>query len=221
MDFAITAQDYMAYFQMVLDVLSHNREYVSCLDAATGDGDHWANMYSGFKKLTEQSQNWKSLSLSELFQKCAYVLMSGVGGSSGVLYGSAYLEASKVINGVEALHLKELCTVLDTMCTAIMERGQTKPGFKTMVDSIYPAVQAYKKGLSENIPADKLLTQVSHAALDGAENTRNMSAVKGRACYRPDKGKGHVDPGAVTMAYQICTLVEYALTHMVEKNREE
>lgn len=216
MDFTITTQDYIVYLHTVLDVLNHNRDYISRLDAATGDGDHWANLHSGFQKLKVQSQEWSTLSLGDLFQKCALVLMSEVGGSSGVLYGSAYLEASKVVKEMNALHLKELCLVLDAMCRAVMERGQTKPGFKTMVDAIYPAVETYKKGLAEHVQANKLLPLISHSALEGAENTKNMSAVKGRASYRTDKGVGHIDPGAVTMAYQICTLMECASAHLSE-----
>ena len=35
------------------------------------------------------------------------------------------------------------------------------------------------------------------------DETKNMEATKGRASYREDKGVGHLDPGAVTMYYQI------------------
>lgn len=46
------------------------------------------------------------------------------------------------------------------------------------------------------------------AALAGAENTKNMPAIRGRAFYQADKGVGHLDPGAVTMSYQIEELMK-------------
>ena len=35
-----------------------------------------------------------------------------------------------------------------------------------------------------------------------------MEAVRGRASYQTDKGVGHLDPGAVTMSYQIEILMD-------------
>lgn len=46
-------------------------------------------------------------------------------------------------------------------------------------------------------------------AKEGAEETKNMEAARGRASYRTDKGVGHLDPGAVTMAIQIECLGNY------------
>ena len=35
-----------------------------------------------------------------------------------------------------------------------------------------------------------------------------MEAIKGRATYQANKGVGHLDPGAVTMAWQIEALCD-------------
>ena len=53
------------------------------------------------------------------------------------------------------------------------------------------------------------------AAIDGAEATRDMECVKGRASYQANKGVGHLDAGAVTMSYQIECLCDYIAKNLI------
>ena len=77
-----------------------------------------------------------------------------------------------------------------------------------MIDAIYPAWKAFEKGLAIGCEDLVLLEEVKAASLAGAEATRGMEAVKGRASYRTDKGVGFLDAGAVTMSYQIACLCD-------------
>jgi dihydroxyacetone kinase-like protein len=142
-------------------------------------------------------------------------IMSSVGGSSGVLYGSAYIGAAKTCKNIDALDRTSLCDALDAMVNAMMKRGDSKPGQKTMIDAIYPAVEAYKKALENNLPDAELLSDVKQAAVKGAELTENMEAIRGRACYQANKGVGRLDPGAVTMSYQIETLMDFIQSNLI------
>ena len=63
--------------------------------------------------------------------------------------------------------------------------------------------------MEHNCDDQTLCERVKKAAVDGAENTKNMEAVRGRATYQANKGVGHLDPGAVTMSYQIIALMDY------------
>ena len=56
-----------------------------------------------------------------------------------------------------------------------------------------------------------IITKFIEGAKQGAESTKGMEAVKGRASYRSDKGVGHLDPGAVTMAMQLECMGNYIL----------
>lgn len=216
MGFRITTEDYIEYIKKAYEVIYDNGEYVTNLDLATGDGDHWSNLNMGFKKLVELSDGWKDFSLSELFKEIGKTMMSVIGGSSGVLYGSAYLAASKVALGKDYLDREELFNCLSAMLDAIITRGQAKPGFKTMIDSLYPALEEYKKCMQENVEDISLSIRVKAAAAEGAENTKNMEAVKGRATYQANKGIGHLDPGAITMSYQIISLMD-----MIEQRTDD
>ncbi len=208
MGFEIRMIDYAAYIVKAYTKIHNDKEYITDLDLATGDGDHWANMDMGFGKIVENISTIETLSLSDGMKEIGKIMMSVIGGSSGVLYGSAYLAAAKVTKGLEVLDRNSIYEVLNAMLDAIMSRGQAKPGFKTMIDSLYPSVKVYELSLKENIDDKSLCMRVRQAAIDGANETAKMEAVRGRATYQADKGVGHLDPGAVTMSYQIICLMD-------------
>lgn len=211
MSFALTSMDYANYLKKAAAKIDENKNYISDLDAATGDGDHWTNMKLGFDKLIESYDELAAMNVSDMYKKMGMIMMSSIGGSSGALYGSAYISAAKALKGNETIDLNGLLLVFDAMSNAIMERGQCKPGFKTMLDALYPAVEVMKKGIADGIDEKEILTMAKKASLDGVQSTKDMEAVKGRACYQANKGVGHIDPGAVTMSYQIEVLVDYIL----------
>ena len=201
--------EYVDYLLEVAKKIASEKDYITELDAATGDGDHWANMNTGFTKLIEKEAELRAEELSGLFKKAAMTIMSGVGGSSGILYASAYLKAAVAANGIQSMDAAALCNILDAELQGIMQRGNGQPGFKTMIDPLYQAVEAMKKALPEGDEA--AVRAMQQGAKAGMEATRDMEAVRGRACYQANKGVGHLDPGAVTMYYQLDLLAEAAL----------
>ncbi|HRT70611.1 MAG TPA: dihydroxyacetone kinase subunit DhaL [Syntrophales bacterium] len=205
----IDSVHYMEYIAAVAKKIEESKTYITELDSATGDGDHWANMNMGFQKLVQSRGELEKLSISDCFKKIGMIIMSTVGGSSGVLYGSAYLKASKAVGSAAALDLPLLCGALDAELQAIMERGNARPGFKTMIDSLAPAVEAMKAALARGDNEKEVLAAMKRGAIDGMNSTKGMEAVKGRASYQTDKGVGYLDPGAVTMCYQLETLADY------------
>ncbi|MEG0912528.1 MAG: dihydroxyacetone kinase subunit DhaL [Oscillospiraceae bacterium] len=203
MSFTITSSDYVDYINAAAKKIAANGDYITGLDAITGDGDHWANINMGFENLVAASDEMRAMPINGVFKKIGMLMMSKIGGSSGILYGGAYIAAGKAVAGKESINSEELCASMDAMVKDMMERGKAEPGFKTMIDALYPAVEAYKKALAEGKSDAETLDEVKKAAIDGAEATKAMQAVKGRASYQTNKGVGHLDPGAVTMAYQI------------------
>ena len=76
-------------------------------------------------------------------------IMSGVGGSSGILYASAYLRLRQPSGSAETMDAAKLLEVLEAELQGIMQRGNGQPGFKTMIDPLYEAVEAMKAALPE------------------------------------------------------------------------
>ena len=215
MSFTMTSKDYVAYINVAAKKIHDNGEYISKLDATTGDGDHWANINMGFENLVAAGAEMEKMPMCDVFKKIGMLMMSKIGGSSGVLYGGAYMAAGKAIAGKETIDSAELCLALETMVNDMMTRGKAQPGFKTMIDSLYPAVQAYKAALERGDSDADTMAAVKKAAIDGAEETKKMEAVKGRASYQANKGVGHLDPGAVTMSYQLECLCDYVTEHLL------
>lgn len=217
MGFSLRSRDYMEYIKRAYELIHSRGDYITELDSATGDGDHWTNINMGFESLVQQAERLEEMELSEQFREIGRIMMSVIGGSSGILYGSAYIAASKPLEGKEKIGEETLYEVLLSMLDAIISRGQAKEGDKTMIDSLAPAVKKYKECLDRKEDAELLCEEVKKAAEEGAENTKKMEAVRGRASYQADRGLGHLDPGAVTMSYQLVTLMDFA----AEKSREK
>ena len=67
----ITSDDYVAYLNRAAAVIRDSKDYISGLDAATGDGDHWANRpwrHSGLHWM-QGKMTGRYLSVSKMQQK--------------------------------------------------------------------------------------------------------------------------------------------------------
>lgn len=209
MGFQLTTKDYVEYIKKAYDRIHAQGDYVTALDSATGDGDHWTNINMGFEKLVEAAPELETLDLFSAFKKISMIMMSVIGGSGGVLYGSAYMEAAKIVKDKQTLGNADVCAILEAMMNGIMKRGKAHPGDKTMLDTLAPVVECYHACLEGGVDEKTTVSKVKEAAQKGYESTKDMEAVRGRAYYQANKGVGHLDPGAVTMYYQVETLMDY------------
>lgn len=145
MGFPITAAEYAAYLTLAAQKIEAEKEYISALDAATGDGDHWANLNTGFERLVREREELAALPLSACFQRIGMLMMNSIGGSSGILYGGAYMAAARTLRGKEVIDREALGQVLQAMVEDMCTRGGSKPGYKTMIDALYPAAETYRQ----------------------------------------------------------------------------
>ena len=203
MSFCLNSADWAEYIRRAYARIHANGDYVTELDLTTGDGDHWSNLDMGFGKLNEKADSYADMTLFNMMKDIGMTMMSVIGGSSGILYGSAYIAAAAVVRDKTEMDKRTLCDVLTEMLNAIIKRGQSQVGFKTMIDSLSPAVDAFEACVENGDEDIALCEKVAAAAVAGAESTKEMEAVRGRAVYQANKGVGHLDPGAVTMSYQI------------------
>lgn len=206
----ITPQQYVSYVEQVAAAIASQGDYITALDSATGDGDHWLNLNIGYQKLVEQAPALREFSdFAALFKQLARSIMTGMGGTSGALYGSMYLAAAKRLDGVTELDCAGIASILSCWASAIMERGNTKPGQKTMLDTILPVSQEFAQALKGGKTELEALEVMRASAWRAAESTKEMEAMRGRASNQPEKGVGHLDPGAVTMAIQLECLANF------------
>ena len=127
MSLAMTASDYVDYLLAAGRKIAESKNYITELDSKTGDGDHWINLNMGFKKLNSIADELREKDLDAMFKRIGMTMMAMIGGSSGVLYGSAYIEASLIAAGKTIIDITLLTEILKSMEKAIMGRGKAQP----------------------------------------------------------------------------------------------
>ncbi len=178
-------------------VIIENKDYLTDLDREIGDADHGVNMARGFQAVLEKVPQ-DDPDIGAVLKKTGMTLLSTVGGASGPLYGTAYMEAGKTAAGKETLEAGDFQAIFDAAIAGIQKRGKAVQGEKTMLDALIPAREAYNKSLESGQVLPEALDAACSAAREGMEYTRTIRATKGRASYLGDRSIGHQDPGATS-----------------------
>ena len=174
-----------------------NKEYLTELDREIGDADHGVNMARGFQAVLEKVPQ-DSDDVGAVLKKTGMTLLSTVGGASGPLYGTAFMEAGKAVAGKERLETADVPAILDAAIAGIQKRGKAAQGEKTMLDALIPALETYREKLESGSDLSEAMDAACAAARDGVEFTKTIRATKGRASYLGDRSIGHQDPGATS-----------------------
>lgn len=174
------------------------RDHLSDLDGAIADADHGMTMSLGFRAVTSALAKLDPAAVtpSEIFRAAANAFLDAVGASTGPLYASGFLAAAKGLEGRTVLGLVEQASMLEGIASGIASRGKGSRGEKTMLDVWLPAAEAAQQALRDNTA--EAWPCIRRAAADGAESTRAMMAVRGRAARVGERSIGHIDPGAVS-----------------------
>jgi len=183
----MTVKEVRAWFLAWATVCIDEKQYISDLDNAIGDGDHGFNMAKAFSFYIEKTQQQEPVSLQDEFKSLAMILMSKVGGTAGPIYGSAFLTMSKNLVDIEEMDDEVFAGIVEKGLESIQLRGKAQVGEKTLVDVWYPVVNALK---------EKSLTTENIDEFVNA--TIPLLATKGRASYLGERSIGHIDPGSYT-----------------------
>jgi dihydroxyacetone kinase-like protein len=181
-------------FVEISDIMHENRDYLIGLDQQNGDGDLGISMDEGYRKVKEYLKQAEEVDLGRLFMQSASVFNESAPSSLGTITSFALMGMAKQLKGKKEANLPEVANAIMVGIERIMEKGQSKPGEKTILDSLYPA------GLvlidNQNSTFKNAFQAAVVAAREGAENTRNMRSIHGRAAYYGDKSIGLIDGGA-------------------------
>ncbi len=181
-------------------LVAENKDLLTDLDAAIGDGDHGANMDRGMRAVLVALDDTPPVTASALFNKVGMTLVSTVGGASGPLFGTFFLRAGASFGDTAEISLAQLAAALRAGLEGIVARGKAEAGDKTMYDALAPAVHALDSAVSESLDKADALKLALVAAENGRDATTPMLARKGRASYLGERSVGHQDPGATTVA---------------------
>ena len=187
-----------------------DKQMLTDLDAAIGDGDHGINMARGFEAVQAKMQALEAeTDIGKIMKTIGMTLISSVGGASGPLYGTAFLRAAGPSQGKTQLDTDTIGLMLAAAITGIKERGKAIRGEKTMLDALEPAYDAFIEGAKANKTVIECLELACNAAQEGVEFTKTIAATKGRASYLGERSIGHQDAGATSSYIMLRTLLEF------------
>jgi len=177
-----------------------NEKYFGDLDAVVGDGDFGYSLARGFEKVL---LDWDTIEYNDIgtfLKKVSLIITSRIGGTSGPIWGTAFLRASTVAGGKQELEGTDAIAMLRAAIEGIKKRGQTDLGDKTLLDALVPAVDQLELALSDSTDVQTALQQAAVVARERAEATKELLAKRGRAAYSGERSIGTLDAGAVAVA---------------------
>ena len=181
----------------IIRTIQENKQYLSDIDGAIGDGDHGINMNKGFT-LCREALDKEPGGISYGLQTLGKILMLKIGGSMGPLYGKFFIALDKSLDGKENLAAEDFMTALKAALEAIRTVSQAEVGDKTLMDVLIPAVGAFERAVAENQPFSMALDTMSKAALEGRDSTIDMVAKIGRSSRLGERSRGVMDAGSAS-----------------------
>jgi phosphoenolpyruvate---glycerone phosphotransferase subunit DhaL len=182
------------------------------LDSIGGDGDHGTTML----RAAEQMEGWTDASstgrLTDLLKAAGWRVLGVDGGASSGLLGTFFAGMGDIELGPDTrdgtspdtrddtMNCSQLAQSLQAGLRAVSRQTKARPGDKTMMDALIPAVDAVSAaaGAGKSIP--EALDDAALAAKLGAESTQYLVARYGRARSLGERTRGYPDAGATTIA---------------------
>ncbi len=184
----------------IAQVAVDNEKDFGDLDAVVGDGDFGYSMARGFELVLADWDSFDRADIGTFLKKVAVVITSRIGGTSGPIWGTAFLRAGATAGAVDELEPAQVVAMLRAAITGIKARGKSDVGDKTLLDALVPAVDTIEAQIAEGHDAATTLAAAAATAREQAEATRSMQAMRGRASYTGERSIGTLDAGAVAVA---------------------
>ena len=204
---AITRSDITRWLMAFADLIAANKDYLTELDSAIGDADHGINMERGFQAVLLKLPGLADQDIGSICKAVGMTLVSTVGGASGPLYGTFFLQLGTASAGKLELTLQDWAAALEAGVDGVKRRGKAVPGDKTMLDSLLPALAALKKAAAQNaewaealkpVGAGRPAGDAGYHPADSAQRARQLS---GRAQRRSPGPRGDLGaPAAASRA---------------------
>ena len=187
-------------------VMEEQKQYLSDLDQAIGDGDHGFNMARGFGVVAQKLGSTPADDIGDVLKTVAMALISNVGGASGPLYGSLFLKASAAAKGLREVDLAGFIPPFRAGVLGVQALGKAELGDKTMLDVLIPVLESLEKDNSEGLSCREAFANAEKVAAQCLEKTGELIAKKGRASYLGERSIGHIDPGGASSFLLISTI---------------
>ena len=182
---------------MLIRAIQENKQYLSDIDGAIGDGDHGINMNKGFT-LCREALDKEAGDLSYSLNVLARILMMKIGGAMGPLYGTFFRAFSRSLEGKDTIGRDDFQAALSSSVEALQLISKAAVGDKTMMDVLIPAKESMELAVQKDLPFESAVDLMAESARKGRDGTVNMEAKIGRSSRLGERSKGVMDAGAAS-----------------------
>jgi len=200
--------DVEAVVRTIATVAVDNEKYFGDLDAVVGDGDFGYSMARGFELVLQGWDDFDRTDIGTFLKKVAIVITSRIGGTSGPIWGTAFLRAGATAGSTDQLEPAQIVAMLRASIEGIKARGKSDVGDKTLLDALVPAVDTIEEQISAGHDSAAIVRAAAATAREHAEATRPMQAMRGRASYTGERSIGTLDAGAIAVALMFEALAD-------------
>ena len=200
----------LAWIERAAGAVARDRDRLTDLDAAIGDGDHGANLHRGFTAVLAALEAKPPQTPGAALVQVGMTLISSVGGASGPLYGTFFRRTGKALGDAETVSPQELAAAFAAGLEGLQRLGGASVGDKTMVDVLTPTIDTLNAALADGASTADAFQRAADTAEAAAKATIPLRAHKGRASYLAERSEGHEDPGSASAALLWRALAETA-----------
>lgn len=195
-----TLADVERVITTITDTILENERYFGELDAVVGDGDFGYSLARGFEIVKEKWDEFDRADPGVFITKIAMAFSARIGGTSGPIWGTAFLRMGSTLKGSEQFTADDVVRGLRASIEGIKARGHAELGEKTLLDALVPATDTLEAELSKGSSPKQAMRAFATTARETADATITMQARRGRASYTGERSIGSVDAGATAIA---------------------
>ena len=149
-------------FQNISKEIDENKDRLISLDQQNGDGDLGISMSDGFHAVCDFLQNTEEIQLTQLFSKAGNSFNEAAPSSLGTILSFFMKGIARGLKGKESCNTKEMAAAMQLGLQNVMNKAGSKPGEKTILDALEPAIRALES--IEDMPWEA----AAKAASDGS-----------------------------------------------------
>ena len=181
-------------FSNLLNQSKKSYDEFNAADGKIGDGDLGITILNGLEEINNNIEKFTD-DLSTNFMLCSQAFVKKSGSSFGTLIAFSFMNISKNLKGKNTCDHEDIITMIDTAMSTIQERGKTKVGDKTILDTL-DFISRNLKATKNNINYPELFKSSANEALNAFKGKKILI---GRARMFEDKTKDLDDPGMLAL----------------------
>lgn len=205
---AVEQADVEFVVHVIAQTAVDNEKYFGDLDSVVGDGDFGYSLARGFEIVLADWDTLDRTDAGTFLQKISMIITSRIGGTSGPIWGTAFLRAGGVAKKSETLDGTVIVEMLTAAIEGVKARGGAEVGEKTLLDAVVPMRDTIATLVAQDAGDQVVLDAAATTARTSAEATSVLQARRGRASYTGERSIGSPDAGAIAVAVIVEQIAE-------------